>query len=110
MSAKQDIITLRVRKDEKDQIEAQAHKANLSVSQFVRAVILEAKVPGSCNADAVKALYKCNADMSRLGNMLKGFIDSGEYENIDDLVDKINESRAEIKLIALEMSGKKKKT
>ena len=102
------IITVRVNQDEKEHIQKQADNAGLSVSQLFRAVFAHSKVPESSNADAVKALYKANADMARIGNMFKGLLDSGDYnsDTIDDFINKLTAERNKIKDIALQMSKK----
>lgn len=57
-------------------IAASAAQAGLSISQFVRRVCLGLTVESRVDAQAVRELVKLNADMGRIGGLLKMWLAS----------------------------------
>ena len=84
--------------DEYLQIQASSELAGLSVSTFARNVCLGSKVPSREDAMARRELLKVNADLGRLGGLLKQSITaSGNRETIRPLLLNIESIQAELK-------------
>ncbi|MBT4931869.1 MAG: hypothetical protein HOL66_02825 [Rhodospirillaceae bacterium] len=61
---------------ERQQLVARAHRLGLTVSDYIRRVMINFRLPESAiNARSVRDLYKVNADLARLGNLLKMAMD-----------------------------------
>ena len=68
-------FTLRLNEAELLRIDEMASRVNLTRSAFVRRVVTGTSLPAPGNADAVLDLMKVNADLARLGNLLKLALD-----------------------------------
>lgn len=71
MPSKKNVIWVYVTNDEHRQIMDSAEKAGLSLSTFGKRVLLGTPVESKVDARAVLALVKVNADMGRVGGLLK---------------------------------------
>lgn len=100
---KDQIISLRVTKEERSQIEATANKYRLSLSELMRGAVIHSRIPDPSNSLAIEAIYQANADLARLGNLLKLGIDSGTFTEarVEGLLSDIRESQKAVKAIAL---------
>lgn len=63
---------------ERQAIEENAHQSGLSVSRFLRVVGIGMPVRSMADQKAVKALARINADMGRLGGLLKALLTNEE--------------------------------
>ncbi|NQV46349.1 MAG: hypothetical protein HQ504_01055 [Rhodospirillaceae bacterium] len=65
---------------ERQELMAQAHRLGLTVSDYIRRVMINFRLPESpINARAIGDLYKVNADLARLGNLLKMAMDDDDF-------------------------------
>lgn len=84
--------------EEYDEIIQSSQRAGLSVSTFARRVCLGSKVESREDAQARRELLKINADLSRLGGLLKQTITAtGNREGIRPLLIDIANTQAELK-------------
>ena len=63
---------------ERQAIEENAHKSGLSVSRFLRVVGIGTPVRSMADQRAVKTLARANADLGRLGGLLKALLTNDE--------------------------------
>lgn len=71
MPSKKPALTVRVTPEEQQQIIANATRAGLSISEYVRRVCVGHRVPSYEKAQAVRELIRVNGDLGRLGGLLK---------------------------------------
>lgn len=71
MPSKKNVIKLYVADDEFAQIARQAQQAGLSLSTYGKRVCLGSPVASKLDAMAIRDLIKINADMGRVGGLLK---------------------------------------
>ena len=64
--------------EEKDAIKANAHQAGLSVAAYLRKVAMGHAIQSRLDYEAVKDLAKVNADLGRLGGLLKMWLANDE--------------------------------
>lgn len=64
-------MTSRVTPDEFNQVVALSNRAGLSMSEFIRRVCLGQVIESKVDSKAVLDLLKVNADLGRLGGLLK---------------------------------------
>ena len=74
-----------------------SNRAGLSMSEFVRRVCLGFRVESREDQQARRELLKVNADLGRLGGLLKQTLASGHKEQIYGLLHKIDQAQAELK-------------
>ena len=74
-----------------------SNRAGLSMSEFVRRVCLGFRVESREDQQARRELLKVNADLGRLGGLLKQALASGHKEQIYGLLHKIDQAQAELK-------------
>mgnify|MGYP007059014646 FL=1 len=74
-----------------------SNRAGLSMSEFVRRVCLGFRVESREDQQARRELLKVNADLGRLGGLLKQTLASGYKEQIYGLLHKIDQAQAELK-------------
>lgn len=92
------IIKAYLTEKEYQQIVASSTLAGLSISTFVRNVCLGSRVPSREDAIARRELLKVNADLGRLGGLLKQAITlTGNREMIRPLLLDIEKIQAELK-------------
>ncbi len=81
---------------EREVLDEQARRLGMSISTYIRNVMIHHKLPETAiNARAIRDLYKVNADMARLGNLLKIAID--EDKPMEGLQMRIEETRQQLK-------------
>jgi len=71
MPKRKPYLTVYVSPDEYDQVAAQAERASLSISAFVKAVCLGHEIKSTVDQDAILTLARMNGDLGRLGGLLK---------------------------------------
>lgn len=76
---------------------AKADKLGLSLSEFVRRLALGTPLPRPGNAEQVRDLLKVNADLARLGNLLKLALDEEQSIAVLKLADEIQTTQALLK-------------
>lgn len=86
---------------EKDEVTALALQARLTVSNLIRRLVLGQKLPDAHRHEAVIEMVKINADLARLGNLLRMALDDPEFVtaeiSLEDLFDNIRETQAILK-------------
>lgn len=90
---------------EREELDAQAKRLGMSVSNYIRNVMINYRLPISAvNASAIRDLYKVNADLARLGNLLKMVMNDNEYPvQIDpnlapaSILERLEETRKQLK-------------
>ena len=91
--------------DERDHIKALAGQLNISMSEVIRRLVIGAQLPDAGRYQAVRDMVRVNADLARLGNLLKLGIDE---ESLDpsaamDLLGNIRTRQAQIAAILEDM-------
>ena len=91
--------------DERDHIKALAGQLNISMSEVIRRLAIGAQLPDAGRYQAVRDMVRVNADLARLGNLLKLGIDE---ESLDpstamDLLGNIRTRQAQIAAILEDM-------
>ena len=71
MPSKKKRIAVYLGPEEYDNIQASANRAGLSLSTFCKRVCIGIPVPSMEHQQAVKDILKANADLGRLGGLLK---------------------------------------
>ena len=71
MPSKKPHLKAYVSPEEYDQVAAQAGRASLSISAFVKAVCLGHEIKSTVDQDAILTLARMNGDLGRLGGLLK---------------------------------------
>lgn len=71
MPSKKPKLQVYVAQEELEQIIAKAQTARLSVSEFAKRACLGRRIKSRVEAEATLALIKFNADLGRLGGLLK---------------------------------------
>lgn len=96
---------------EKTRLETLAGKVRISGSELVRRLIMGARLPDRHNSDMIRDLLKINADLARLGNLLKLGIDEGNltHDSAMDLMTEIRIRQGEIKLLVTNIATGTKK-
>lgn len=83
---------------ERQELTAQAHRLGLTVSGYIRRVMINFRLPESAiNARAIRDLYKVNADLARLGNLLKMAMDDEDFPASESLYQRMEETRRQLK-------------
>jgi hypothetical protein len=89
-----------VNAEERARIEANASSAGMSVSAFLRAAATGVRVPSVRDRATMDALIKVNADQSRLGNLMKLYLDQDRAPDRDRalrLLDEIRDTQAALR-------------
>ena len=91
--------------DERDHIKALAGQLKISMSEVIRRLVIGAQLPDAGRYQAVRDMVRVNADLARLGNLLKLGIDE---ESLDpsaamDLLGNIRTRQAQIAAILEDM-------
>ena len=87
---------------EKAEVTALAKQARLTTSELVRRLVLGQKLPDTNRHLAVIELVKVNADLARLGNLLRMALSDDEIDvpeglDLEDLFDTIRETQSILK-------------
>ena len=78
-----------------------ALRARISLSELVRRTLVGLKLPTPGRYEAVKELLKVNADLARLGNLLKTALNDerADSDNVNNLIDDLRRDRLRLKEI-----------
>ena len=74
-----------------------SERAGLSLSEFIRRVCLGARIESREDQKARCELLKVNADLGRLGGLLKQSLVAGHKEQVYSLLHKIDQAQALLK-------------
>lgn len=96
-SKRSEQIKAYVTPEELSSIVASTERAGLSLSEFIRRVCLGARIESREDQQARRELLKVNADLGRLGGLLKQTLASGHKEQIYGLLHKIDQAQALLK-------------
>ena len=77
MPSKKRRIAMYLEPDEYDNIQTSANRAGISLSTFCKRVCIGIPVPSMEHQQAVKDILKANADLGRLGGLLKLALSEG---------------------------------
>ncbi len=100
--------------EEKAGICAAAARLRMPVSEYVRRVMTRFEVPASrIDTNAIDKLMKVNANLARVGNLLRNELDAlgasrvspGFMERVEKLHDEIRETQGMIRACVLDISG-----
>ncbi len=95
---RKNIIKAYITDDEYNEISESCSRSGLSISTFIQRVCLGSIVPSREDAQARRELLKVNADLGRLGGLLKQAITTcGEREKIRPLLKEIEILQLELK-------------
>jgi len=109
------LITSYCKKEEREVIRKKAKQAGISFSRFIRRSALGQEVVNKEYPELVKqnifALAKVNADQSRLGNMLKMWINKGfagvKVDEIYALFYEIKQTQEKLNIVAEKLLGER---
>ena len=91
-------ITVNVNMEEYGEILASSQRAGLSLSEYARKVCLGSRVESREDQQARRELLKVNADLGRLGGLLKQALSQGQSrERIHGLLHTIDQMQAMLK-------------
>jgi len=99
--------------DEKAQIESAAKQAGISVARYLREVGMGYPVRSVVDAGAVRELVRVNADLARLGNLLKLWLDSDVRtayvgrEHLVRVIQRLEGTQSELRRMIQTVKGKK---
>lgn len=90
--------------EEKARLVALAGRLNLSLSELIRRVMTEARIETDARREDIRDLLKVNADLARLGNLLRLALDDPGWRapgrpdaDVESLITRIRETQALIK-------------
>jgi len=95
MPTKKPHLKAYVSPEEYAQVSAQAERASLSISAFVKAVCLGHEIKSTVDRDAILALARINGDLGRLGGLLKMALSERAINQVigNNLLEDINRTR-----------------
>ena len=90
---------------ERLQLTALANQLHISLSELIRRSVLGVRLPDPSRHEAVRELVRINADLARLGNLLKLGIDEEALDpaTAEDLLTEIRNRQAEVKAAVRDM-------
>jgi len=101
MPSKKKRIAVYLGPEEYSRIQESAQKAGLSLSTFCQRVCLGIPVPGLEHRQAVKDILKANADLGRLGGLLKlALSEGGDKIALSKLLREIDAGQGALKAAA----------
>jgi hypothetical protein len=101
MPSKKKRIAVYLGPEEYSRIQESAQKAGLSLSAFCQRVCLGIPVPGLEHRQAVKDILKANADLGRLGGLLKlALSEGGDKIALSRLLQEIDAGQSALKAAA----------
>ena len=101
MPSKKQRITVYLGPKEYTRIQESANRAGLSLSTFCKRVCVGIPVPGLEHRQAVKDILKANADLGRLGGLLKlALSEGGDKITLPRLLREIDMGHKELKAAA----------
>ena len=80
MATRDRLISVWVTRDEKAEVVALARRARLTVSELGRRLVLGRALPDPGRHEAVLGLLEVNADLARLGNLLRLALADEDFE------------------------------
>ncbi len=83
-----------------------SRRMNMSMSDYMRRILINFKLPKAViDAQVVRDLLRINADLARLGNLLKLTLDEGkgDQEKINGLITNAHQTQAQLKKKILEI-------
>jgi len=105
MPSKKRRIAVYLGPDEYSRIQESANKAGFSLSTFCKRVCLGTPVPGLEHRQAVKDILKANADLGRLGGLLKlALSEGGDRITLSSLLREIDAGQSALKAAARNIS------
>jgi len=98
MSKQKPYLTAYVSPEEYAQVAAQAGRASLSISAFVKAVCLGHEIKSTVDQDAILTLARINGDLGRLGGLLKMALSERAVNKVvgNNLLMDINRTRRQL--------------
>ena len=92
---------------ERQLLTALASQLHISLSELIRRSVLGARLPDPSRHEAVRELVRTNADLARLGNLLKLGIDEEALDPVTatELLTEIRTRQAEVKAALLQKSS-----
>jgi hypothetical protein len=101
MSKRSARVESHITQEEKQHISSLARRARISESELVRRVLLGLKLPTPGRYEAVKGLVKINADLARLGNLLKTALNDerADSDKVNALIDALRNDRLRLKTV-----------
>lgn len=109
MSAKTQALRIYCSTEEASEIAASAGRAGLSVSKFGRLVCIGMAVPSREDAQARRELLKVNADLARLGGLLKIALRYEQAGEVRRLVGDLARTQETLKGIVRELHNTREK-
>ena len=96
--------------EEKARLDGLAGRARLSSSEVIRRLVSGGGLPDLGDYNAVRDLLKVNADLARLGNLLKLAIDedTASHGDVMDLLTEIRIRQGEIKQLVKALAAEAK--
>jgi len=105
MKSKKKRIAMYLGPEEYDNIQASANRAKLSLSTFCKRVCTGIPVPSMEHQQAVKDILKANADLGRLGGLLKlALAGGGDNIILPKLLREIEAGQNALKAAALKIA------
>ena len=105
MPSKKQRITVYLEPEEYSRIQASAQRAGISLSTFCKRVCLGMGVPSMEHKQTVKDILKANADLGRLGGLLKlALSEGGDKITLPRLLREIEAGQNALKAAARKLS------
>ena len=105
MPSKKQRITVYLDPEEYSRIQESANRAGLSLSTFCKRVCTGIPIPSMEHQQAVKAILKANADLGRLGGLLKlALSEGGDKPTLSRLLREIDAGQSVLKAAARKLS------
>lgn len=88
--------------EEKREVTGLAQQVRLTTSELVRRLVIGRRLPDTGHYEAVIALVKINADLARLGNLLRMALDDPDFNppegmDLKALLNSVRETQATLK-------------
>ena len=104
MPSKKKRIAVYLGPEEYATIQKSAARAGISMSTFCKRVCTGIPVPGLEHRQAVKDILKANADLARLGGLLKlALSEGGDKITLPGLLREIGDGQRELKIAAMKI-------
>lgn len=98
------LVKAYLKPEEKAAAQEQAARIGLTLSEFTRRVVTATRLPAPGNAATVRDLMRVNADLARLGNLLKLALDDDGWRapgdpgpDVEALIHDIEQSRVTLR-------------
>ena len=101
MPSKKKRITVYLSPEEYDRVQDRAARAGISLSAFCKLVSLGMPVPSMEHRQAVRDILKANADLGRLGGLLKLALPEGvNHPSLPGLLREVEARQAQLRAVA----------